>query len=129
MRDIAGSRAKLAFVWLLLAAALLVRAAVPQGYMTERADDGAVQVLICHSDTVWQIPVPEKKAPVQGEQDGTQEVCAFAGLGTGAVPASPSFDLPLPQQVAYSLAIDHGPFVLAAEARQRPPARGPPVRA
>ena len=43
MRDIAGSRAKLAFVWLLLAAALLVRAAVPQGDMTERADDGAVQ--------------------------------------------------------------------------------------
>lgn len=129
MRDIAGSRAKLAFVWLLLAAALLVRAAIPQGYMTERADDGAVTVLICHSDAVWQIPVPEKKAPAGGQQDKAQEVCAFAGLGAGAVPASPHLYLPLPQPVAESFAIDHGPFTLAAEARQRPPARAPPVRA
>ena len=129
MRDIAGSRAKLALVWLLLAAALLVRAAIPQGYMTERADDGAVTVLICYSEAVWQIPVPEKKAPAGGEQDKAREVCAFAGLGTGAVPASSHFDLPLPQPVAKSFAVDRGPFVLAAEARQRPPARAPPVRA
>lgn len=121
------SRAKLAFVWLLLAAALLVRAAVPQGYMTERADDGAVTVLICHSDAVWQIPIPEKKKkPADGDSKG-QEVCAFAGLGTGAMPGSSALDLPLPQAVAERFAAGRGPFVLAAEARQRPPARGPPA--
>lgn len=129
MRDIAGSRVKLGFVWLLLVAALVMRAAVPQGYMTERAEDGAVTVLICHSDAVVQIPLPQKKAPPENDGKQAREVCAFAGLGVGAAPASPAFDLPLPQPVAESFAIDHGPFALAAAARQRPPARGPPARA
>lgn len=124
-----GPRAKLAFVWLLLAAALLVRAAVPQGYMTERVDGGAVTVLICHSDATWRIPLPEKQEAPADEERKAQEVCAFAGLGTGAVPGSPVLDLPLPQPVAEAFTIDHGPFVLASLARQRPPARGPPVRA
>lgn len=128
MRDIAGSRAKLAFVWLLLVAALVVRAAVPQGYMTERADDGGVTVLICHSDAVLQIPVPKKETPADDGKPAP-EACAFAGFWAGAAGGSPALDLPLPQPVAQSFSIDHGPFVLAAAARQRPPARGPPVRA
>ena len=111
---------------LLLAAALLVRAVIPQGYMVESARPGGLTVTICHSDKVWQIPL-EKNHMKHGKQShGDPQPCAFAAMGAATPPADVAM-LPLPEAVAGSFVSNEASFALRNTERQRPPARGPPA--
>lgn len=123
-----GARTHRASLWLLLAAALFMRAFVPQGYMAERSDSGTIAVTLCGSDGVHLIPLKQAGNSEQ-EQQRVEPPCAFAGLGTAALPPPGLPELPLPAAVetAYPAdGIDVGYFVAP---RLRPPVRGPPLPA
>ena len=115
-------------LWLLLAAALFMRAFVPQGYMPERSGDGAIAVAMCASGGVHLIPLKDEGSAPADRAKRAGEPCAFTGLGH-AVPLSGLPDAPPP--VASALAPFAG-FAAAGPAgapRLRPPARGPPLPA
>jgi hypothetical protein len=57
MRDSRAGRRRNGFALVLLLAALLVRGAIPQGYMAQSSEPGVLTVTICHSDAVWQVPL------------------------------------------------------------------------
>jgi hypothetical protein len=113
------------WAWLLVAMVLLLRAAVPTGFMPERTDEGGISLTICGEGGVVHIPSTKDKAP---KQDGAPSHCAFAGMGAPA-------DLP-PPLVLPSAAWSSHHFADRAEAAQRaaalyprPPSRGPPILA
>lgn len=114
------------FLWLLLAAALFMRAVLPQGYMPERAADGTIAVALCGSDAVHLIPLA-------GESDEDSEraepPCAFAGLAAPAVAPTAFAELSAPALAAAAFAQGFGAPVPAACARLLPPATGPPLAA
>lgn len=112
---------------LLLLAALLVRGAIPQGYMAESTSPGTLTVTICHSDAVVQIPLDTRGAPDE-PADPEPQPCVSAGYGP-AVPLAEAANLPLPPRVAEAFGQVEAPFALAQTARQHPPARGPPAAA
>jgi len=114
-------------LWLLLAAALFMRALMPQGYMAERTDGGAIAVKVCGSGHVLQIPVGRDETP--DAADRAQPPCAFAGLGAPALPPPAFADLPAPAPVeaAVLAAAPDAPRVAAP--LPHPPARGPPLAA
>lgn len=115
-----------ASIWLLLAAALFMRALVPHGYMPERAAGGAIAVRLCNSDGVWLIPLEHGAKPGKDQQRAEQR-CAFAGLGSPATPP-----LALPQMaprpaVRAAFALDRAAVEIGATPRLLPPATGPPL--
>ena len=99
-------------LWLLLAAALFMRAVLPQGYMPERTDGGSFAVVVCGSGGTHLIRLGGAADQPQ-ERQRAEPPCAFAGLGTGTVP---------PSEWA-------APLAPAAPHRLLPPARGPPLAA
>ena len=126
MRESLDRRARRGFALMLLLAALLVRGAIPQGYMAESTAPGTLTVTICHSDAVVQIPLePKREAPVKSV-DPEPQPCVFAGQGA-ATPPVEAPALPLPAPIAEAFAQAEAPFALAQAARQLPPARGPPT--
>lgn len=127
MTTTTGARFRFALAWLLLAA-LLVRAAIPQGYMAETTEAGVLAVTICHSDAVWQIPLAEKDGEPKRSADTEPQPCVFAGYGAAVPPAEPAA-LPVPASVAGAFVRAEAAFALAHAARQLPPARAPPVPA
>ncbi|MES2700119.1 MAG: hypothetical protein V4647_10960 [Pseudomonadota bacterium] len=113
---------------LLIAVALLVRAAIPQGWMIESHAAGGITIAMCNSDMTVTIPFKPGHAPKQ-QDDGKGEPCAFAGHQSAATPpdglALPA--LPLLALAAYDATRAHA---LSAEgAHYLPPATGPPVTA
>lgn len=114
-------------LWLLLAAALFMRAVMPQGYMAERDGAGTITVKVCGSGHVLQIPFGKGDTPDAG--DRAQPPCAFAGLGTPALPqpAITEFPVPATVEVAYIRAGPDAPRIAAR--LPQPPARGPPSTA
>lgn len=123
MGDCNRPHAKIGFAWVLLLAALAMRAVIPQGYMAESTSPGTLAVTVCHSGAVWQIPVEKK----QDREQRDPQPCAFAGLSTGAPPGPDAIVLSLPPVAAASFATNEAPLALASAARQLPPARGPPA--
>ena len=114
-------------LWLLLAAALFMRAFLPQGYMPERSTSGAITVRVCGSGHVVQIPTGKDETPGKGER--AEPPCAFAGLGTAALPPPAAVAPGAPELVEQA-------FVRAGETAPapgtpppHPPARGPPLAA
>jgi hypothetical protein len=128
MRESLDRRAKRGFALMLLLAALLVRGAIPQGYMAESTAPGVLTVTICHSDAVLQVPLREQGEGPSKSADPEPQPCVFAGYGP-ALAADEAASLPLPAAVAEAFAKADAPFALAAAARQLPPARGPPATA
>jgi|SoiMethySBSTD1v2_1073268.scaffolds.fasta_scaffold1063972_1 hypothetical protein len=116
-----------ALLWLLLAAALFMRAFMPQGYMPERADDGAITVRVCGSGHLLQIPTRTREAPREGQR--AEPPCAFAGLGAPALPppAIAGLPPPAPREHLFS-AVGETPVALSLRL-SHPPARGPPLTA
>jgi hypothetical protein len=114
-------------LWLLLAAALFMRAFVPQGYMAERTESGAIAVKVCGSGHVLLIPTGQDEAP--DEADRAEPPCAFAGLGTPALPPPSSFELGMPEPVARAFARAGHAAPPPASRLPHPPARGPPLAA
>ena len=98
MRESLDRRAKRGFALVLLLAALLVRGAIPQGYMAESTAPGTLTVTICHSDAVVQIPLGKKGTPARSV-DPEPQPCVFSGYGA-AVPPAEAASLPLPAAVA-----------------------------
>lgn len=111
-----------AWVWLLLAAALFMRAVMPQGYMAE-AKGGVLIVDICNSDATWTIELPPKKG--EAKEHEKPSPCAFAGFAAAATMP----DMPLLPQVLPARAVQP---TLAAKAlalrpaHTLPPSTGPP---
>ena len=115
-------------LYVLLAAALFMRAFVPQGYMPERSGDGAIAVAMCASGGVHLIPLKDEGSAPADRAKRAGEPCAFAGLGHAVPP--PAVAEPAPP-IASTLAPFAG-FAAAGPAgapRLRPPARGPPLPA
>ena len=128
MTDSLDRRARRGFALVLLLAALVVRAAIPQGYMAESTAPGTLTVTICHSDAVVQIPLAGKREAPAKSADPEAQPCVFAGYGMATPPADAPA-LPLPAPAAETIAGAEAPFALAHAARQLPPARGPPATA
>jgi len=114
-------------LWLLLAAALFMRAFLPQGFMPERTDDGTITVRVCGSGHVLQIPAGKDEAPPESER--AEPPCAFAGLGTPLLPPPFVADIPGPGPTEQQFVPtgETGPQV--AVRLTHPPARGPPLAA
>ena len=113
-----------AVLWTLLAAALFMRAFLPQGYMPARAGDGTITVRVCGSGHVVQIPTDKRETPRGAER--VEPPCAFAGLGTPLLPSPAVADLPTlePIEVLFGEAAETAFQLIAA--LPHPPARGPP---
>lgn len=114
---------KLGWAWLLVALVLLLRAAVPQGFMPERTESGQITLTVCGSGGLVHIPI-ERKVPAQ---KSAPSHCSFAGIGAA--------DLPSPL-VLTATAWAPESFAETQEAAQatarlypRPPSRGPPILA
>ena len=105
-----------------------MRAALPQGYMPERSDSGAIAVKICGSYDVHLIPLKHGSDPAKQRQNA-EPPCAFAGLASPGLPPALELDLP-PRKIARANfgtpAVAQPPL---ATPRFLPPARGPPVSA
>ena len=115
-------------LWLLLAAALFMRAVLPQGYMPERTDGGSFAVVVCGSGGTHLIRLGGAADQPQ-ERQRAEPPCAFAGLGTGTVPPS-EWAAPLaPAALPIAFAEASTAFAPAAPHRLLPPARGPPLAA
>lgn len=122
MTSLRPSRATL---WLLLVAALFMHAVMPQGYMTERNNAGAITVQVCGSGHLVEIPLG--KGDVPGADDRVPAPCAFAGLGTPALPPPAIAEISPPAPVESVFAEAGQPAPVPASPRFYPPARGPPL--
>jgi hypothetical protein len=117
-----GNRRIAGWAWLLIAAVLLLRAAVPQGFMPERAVDGSITLTICGSGGVVHIPL-KKDAP-KPKKDTAPSHCAFAGIGVADLP--PPLVLPVLVWTAPAFVERHETAQRTAALYPRPPSRGPP---
>jgi hypothetical protein len=124
------TRPSLPFLWLLLAAALFMRAVLPQGYMPERSDSGSIAVVVCGSGAIHRVPLADGTGRGEEEQQQRAEPpCAFAGIAAPAIPPHSPPELALPAPAALAQA-DRAPVVVPEAApRLHPPARGPPLPA
>ncbi|HEU4651937.1 MAG TPA: hypothetical protein VFS49_11050 [Croceibacterium sp.] len=116
-----------AVLWLLLAAALFMRAFVPEGYMPERSASGAITVRVCGSGHLIKIPTGPRETP--GKADRAQPQCAFAGLGIPALPPPAIAALPAPAPREELFAEAGGAALSLSPLLPSPPARGPPPAA
>lgn len=132
MRVWRNDRRGRAAIWLLLAAALFLRAAVPQGTMPDAGGGRFVAVPMCNSAALWHIPLGQAGEDSGEDSGGDQPAaapCAFAGLGSPAAPPPVLPDLPPPAIADHAfarVAVRAAPPALPAP---RPPARGPPLPA
>lgn len=117
-------------LWLALVAAVLLRAALPSGWMPVAQDDG-IRVLLCSGSGPVEIVVPVKRAaePSNGDHGAVpNEPCPY-GLALAKV-----MDMPA---AAPEVAMPHAGKALDGERlaaarlailhNLRPPARGPPT--
>lgn len=111
-------------IWLMLAVVLLLRAAVPQGFMPERAENGSIALVVCGSGGVVHIPF-DKDVP---RKPSAPSHCAFAGMGAPA-DLPPAFELAEILWSAEAFAAPEPAAQATARLYPRPPSRGPPARA
>jgi hypothetical protein len=115
-------------LWLLVAAALLVRAFVPVGYMTELRDSGTIAVALCTSEGVHLIELDDG-ADKRNDQERADPPCAFAGLSSPALPADTSAAPAVPAKATGDHAAHEVPAPSDARRGGPPPARAPPLSA
>jgi len=120
--------------WLALALvtlALMLKAAVPGGYMV-RQEGAVLTIAICGDASgahlTQQIVVPQREIPGDASADHVKHaVCPFSALGlAGAIAADPFL---LAEALAHRAAIAWVPRTapaVTAAPRLRPPLRGPP---
>lgn len=110
---------------LLMAMALLVRAAIPQGWMVENDAAGGVTIAMCNSDMTVTIPFKPGHAPKQDSDRG--EPCAFAGHQSAATPPDGLAPLPLPLLAPAAYDATRAQALSPETAPNLPPATGPPA--
>lgn len=115
-----------AWVWLLLVAALAMRAVFPAGIMAE-ARGSTIVVGICNSDAKMRIEIPARHDGDEGKAKPSP--CAFASLAHVAIGASPSIALPRPTVAKAAYRAQRVRPFATAPPRLRPPVRGPPLPA
>ncbi|TNE33965.1 MAG: hypothetical protein EP350_02820 [Alphaproteobacteria bacterium] len=118
-------RTRLTYAWLLIAAALFMRAAVPAGWMPEQGQGATIVAKVCNSAITIEIPLKRgETAPRQGNH---QVPCAFSSFADGAPLAEPIglAEAAIALQ-AITLAILEQ-FELGVQPRVKPPGRAPPV--
>lgn len=119
---------RLPFYWLLLAAALLLRAAVPAGWMPMAGQDG-VRIALCTGVgteflTLGSDGRLHKDAPLPASP---RDPCPFALAAAHAADVPPTVALPQPPaRLAALLAPALAQAAATARRNLRPPARGPP---
>jgi len=111
---------------LLIAAALLVRAAVPQGWMVEQAG-GGVAITLCNSDA--QITIPMKPGHQPADADAHEKTCGYAAHQAAATPPDGLALPPLPQLAAAAYDATRAAAQDPARINPAPPATGPPILA
>lgn len=119
---------------LIVAAAMLLRVAVPAGFMTTTGADGRLTVMVCSGEgsRAMTIAIPglaeksPRQAPSEHEKAGT--TCAFAGLAAPFLGgADPILLLAALALVAAALLRTWQGFRPLALLHLRPPLRGPPA--
>lgn len=115
-------------LWLLLAAALFMRAFLPQGYMPERTGSGTIAIVVCGSDALHFVELGNQPDG-ENERQRAEPPCAFAGLGAAPVPSAAFPQLLRPVAGAAAYAEHPAAPVLPIATRLHPPARAPPLTA
>lgn len=116
-------------LWAFLAATLLLRALVPQGYMPA-SDNGELVVRLCGSDA--SIVIPRGDSRPSPDDEGGHRVdapCAFAGLAAASLPPPTVAALPAPQVQNDQFAPQPTALAYRPAPVRLPPARGPPLTA
>jgi len=129
-----------AAIWLLLAATLFLRSFVPQGYMPDRAPDGAIFLRLCDSIGTKLVRLGldagrhdrrehrHDRGHEKGEQHASQP-CAFAGLTGPTAPPPPVPAIRPPAGAALLFEPGRAAEPGVAMPRPLPPARAPPLPA
>lgn len=121
------------FALLLVACALLLRVAIPGGWMPAKGADGLVRITLCTGMGAVEAWVDGEGrihdgAPHKKQEPKTDQPCAFAGLIAPAIDADP---LPPPlAPVARGATIvfaDHAVAIGHGLAAPPPPPTGPPL--
>ena len=111
---------------LLIAAALMMRALLPGGYMLERSGAGDLVVGVCNSSAQLVIPM-KKDAPAPNDDSGKGDQCAFASLADSATPPDPLARPALPQVAEAVYDATRARALSPASRHDLPPATGPPL--
>lgn len=126
-------------LWLLLAAALVLRAAIPTGWMPVSGEDG-IRVLLCDGHSAVRtiaIAVPgggdhakssHHAGGADGEHEALRDPCPF-GLALGKIfnlPGNAAL-IPPPATIAIEAATVWAAAHLTARRNIRPPVRAPPA--
>lgn len=121
-------------VWLVLAAALFLRAIIPLGYMPEDSAEGAFTVRLCGEANLALMRATQPHGRghehhhghAKAGEEHAHQPCAFAGLFTPAVPAPDLPPLIIPATVAVAFAAVPSTIPTIFAPRLLPPATGPP---
>lgn len=121
-----------AAVMTLAALALLVKAALPAGYMLEARDAGQLTVVLCTLQGAVEVAIgdhgaaPEKSGDTQDDGQAHEAPCAFATIAAlGPPPAAAAILKPLaPPAASFFTPHEQRPQLLPAGPPM--PARGPP---
>lgn len=111
---------------LLIAAALLMRALLPGGYMLDQNRAGDLVVGVCNSETMLVIPMKDD-VPASDEDANKGDPCAFASLADSATPPDPLARPALPQVAEAAYDATRARALSPASRNDLPPARGPPL--
>lgn len=113
---------------LLIAAALMLRIAVPQGYMLDQNAAGGIEVSLCNSAGTWVIPMKDGQPQDDKQDEGVSDrACSFAGHSAPVTPADNGAVLPLPQLALAAFDAVRERALSPVSVRILPPARAPPV--
>lgn len=121
------------FALLLVACALLLRVAIPGGWMPAKGADGLVRITLCTGMGAVEAWVDGQGrihdgAPTKQRDPKTDQPCAFAGLIAPAIDADPLPPPPVPVTRGRTIAFtDHAVAIGQGLAAPPPPPTGPPV--
>jgi len=114
------------YLYLLLAAALFIRAFLPQGYMPERSSSGTIAVALCASGGVHLIRLGETEPR---NERRAEQPCMFAGTAAPLLPPPAPLVLESREAGEAVFASHIAAPGLFAGPRLLPPATGPPLPA
>lgn len=111
--------------WMVIAAALFMRAMVPAGWMPEQGSDGAIIAQVCNSGITIEIPL--KRGDHLPRQSNHQSPCAFSGFAHGAPLVEPVglAEAAISPQAITPAILEQ--FEIGVQPRVKPPGRAPPV--
>ncbi|MFW2852502.1 DUF2946 family protein [Sphingomonas sp. TX0543] len=119
------------FACAIIALALLLKIAIPAGFMPT-VSNGQIVVSICSgmgpATMVMTVPGLEHKSDNDGHPGKAEQPCAFAGLSALSLPAADP--ILLAAAILFVLALGTRPLTLSASSivsYLRPPLRGPPA--